>query len=329
MKKARPLQLGAMAGAAALAILGGWWLVDGLPPDDTADTVVATSAATTATSAGSPVPAAQPIGDARPAPDAMLNPSLILVFESALAEAQATGKAAFMAMAPALLAKRLPAELVARAMGLLERYIDMQEAMQALPPPDANDPASLRKTIEARAEVRRRYFAPEEIEGLFGDEIRQDTLMAEKMALARDANLTPEERTAAAQRREEALLTPEQREQRRAFTAQVDVQRQTDAMDARGASAQERFAERSAAYGYEAARQLAALDQENHDWNSRLDQYANAPPEQQAQLRDSLFNERERLRLAGALALRGSRATPSGQNPSPNGAGRTPGRSPS
>ncbi|MBJ2160040.1 lipase secretion chaperone [Variovorax sp. IB41] len=329
MKKARPLQLGAMAGAAALAILGGWWLVDGLPPADAPETVVATSAAAGPGGTVGAVPAAQPIGDARPAPDAMLNPSLILVFESVLAEAQATGKAAFMAMAPALLAKRLPAELVARAMGLLERYVDMQEAMQALPPPDAGDAAALRKTIEARAEVRRRYFAPEEIEGLFGDEIRQDTLMAEKMALARDANLTPEERAAAAQRREEALLTPEQREQRRAFTAQVDVQRQTDAMDARGASAQERFAERSAAYGYDAARQLAALDQENRDWNSRLDQYANAPPEQQEQLRESLFNERERLRLAGALALRGSRSTPSGPNPSPNAAGQTPGRSPS
>ncbi|MDQ0071099.1 lipase chaperone LimK [Variovorax boronicumulans] len=320
MKKARPLQLGAMAGAATLVVLAGWWLVDGLPPADAPDTVVATAAPTGPDGA---VPAtAQPIGDARPAPDAMLNPSLILIFESALAEAQATGKAAFMAMAPGLLAKRLPAELVARAMGLLERYIDMQEAMQALPPPEAGDPASLRKTIEARAEVRRRYFAPEEIEGLFGDEIRQDALMADKMALARDANLTPEEREAAAKRSEEALLTPEQREQRRAFTAQVDVQRQTDAMDARGASAQERFAERSATYGYEAARQLAALDQENQDWNSRLDQYANAPPEQQAQLRESLFNERERLRLSGALALRSAR-------PVPNAASQTPGRSPS
>ena len=315
-----------MAGAAALAILAGWWLVDGQPPADAPQTVVATS---TASGPGGVAPAAQPTGDARPAPDAMLNPSLILIFESALAEAQATSKAAFMAMAPSLLAKRLPAELVARAMGLLERYIDMQEAMQALPPPDTGDPASLRKTIEARAEVRRRYFAPEEIEGLFGDEIRQDTLMADKMALARNANLTPEEREAAAKRSEEALLTPEQREQRRAFTAQVDVQRQTEAMDARGASPQERFAERSAAYGYEAARALATLDQENQDWNSRLDQYASASPEQQAQLRESLFNERERLRLAGALALRGSRPTPSGQNPSPSGAGQTPGRSPS
>lgn len=328
MKKTRPLQLGAMAGAAVLAILGGWWLVDELPPADAPETVAATSAATTGP--GGTTPAMQPPGDARPGPDAMLNPSLIVIFESALAEAQATGKAAFMAMAPGLLAKRLPAELVARAMGLLERYIDMQEAMQALPPPDAGDPASLRKTIEARAEVRRRYFAPEEIEGLFGDEIRQDTLMADKMALARDANLTPEEREAAARRSEEALLTPEQREQRRAFTAQVDVQRQTDAMNARGASAQERFAERSAAYGYEAARQLAALDQENQDWNSRLDQYANAPPDQQEQLRESLFNERERLRLAGALALRGSRPlTQPGQSPAPSAAGQTPGRSPS
>ncbi|MET3498050.1 lipase secretion chaperone [Variovorax boronicumulans] len=322
----RPLQLGAMACAAALAILAGWWLVDEQTPADSPATVVATSAAT---APGAVAPAAQPNGDARPAPDAMLNPSLILIFESALAEAQATGKVAFMAVAPGLLAKRLPAELVSRAMGLLERYVDMQETMQALPPPDTGDAASLHKTIEARAAVRRTYFTPEEIEGLFGDEIRQDLLMADKMALARNTGLTPEQREAAAQRSEEALLTPEQREQRRGFTAQVDVQRQTDAMDARGASPQERFAERSATYGYDTARQLEALDQENKDWSSRLDQYANAPPEQQAHLREMLFNERERLRLAGALALRASRATPSGQAPSPSGAGQTPGRSPS
>jgi lipase chaperone LimK len=314
-------QIGAVAAGVALAAVAGWWLAAGPAPAD--GPAAASSAAIDREGAAPAAPlAAVSASDARPGPDAMLNPSLILIFEGALAEAQATSKATFMAVAPGLLAKHLPAELRARAMGLLERYVDMQEAMQALPPPTSGDPASLRKTIEARAEVRRKYFAPEEIEGLFGDEIRQDTLMADKMALARNANLTPEEREAAAKRSEEALLTPEQREQRRAFTAQVDVQRQTEAMDARGASPQERFAERSTAYGYEAARALATLDQENRDWNNRLDQYANAPPDQQEQLRESLFNERERLRLSGALALRSVR-------PAPSAAGQTPGRSPS
>ena len=317
----RKRQNGAVAAGVALAAVAGWWLAAGPAPAD--GPVAASSAAIGREGVAPAAPLATvPASDARPGPDAMLNPSLILIFEGALAEAQATSKATFMAVAPGLLAKRLPAELRARAMGLLERYVDMQEAMQALPPPTGGDPASLRKTIEARAEVRQKYFAPEEIEGLFGDEIRQDTLMADKMALARNANLTPEEREAAAKRSEEALLTPEQREQRRAFTAQVDVQRQTEAMDARGASPQERFTERSAAYGYEAARALATLDQENQDWNNRLDQYANAPPDQQDQLRETLFNERERLRLSGALALRSVR-------PAPSAAGRTPGRSPS
>ena len=317
----RKLQIGAVAGAVALAILAGGWLAAGPAPADGAVAAPSAAIGREGVALAAP-PAAVPASSARPGPDAMLNPALILIFESVLAEAQATGKAAFLAVAPGLLAKRLPAELRARAMGLLERYVDMQEAMQALPPPHTGDPASLRKTVEARAEVRRKYFAPEEIEGLFGDEIRQDSFMAEKMEIARNASLTAEQREAALRRSEEAWLTQEQREQRRASTAHIDAQKQTDALEARGASPQERFAERSAAYGYEAARGLAALDQENQDWNSRLDQYANAPPAQQAQLRETLFNERERLRLSGALALRSAR-------PAPSGAGRTPGRSPS
>lgn len=316
----RKLQTAAVAGSVALAVLAGWWLAEG-------PAVLAPSARTTATAPpgvtpATGQPAAAPGGasmaGAQPGPDPMLNPSLVLVFESVLAEAQATSKAAFLAAAPALLAKRLPPELIARAMGLLERYVDMQEAMQAIAPPIAGDAGSLRKTLEARARVRGIFFAPEEIEGLFGDEIRQDTLMAEKMVLARNADLTPAERDAAVQRSEEALLTPAQREQRKAFTAHLDVQRQTAAMEARGASAQERFAERSTAYGYEAARALAALDQENLDWNNRLDQYAAATPQQQAQLRETLFNERERLRLGGALALRAARpSSPPSQSGQP------------
>jgi len=317
----RKLQTGAVAGAVALALLAGGWLAAGPAPADGPVAPPAAAAGREGVALAAPT-AAVPASGARPGPDAMLNPALILIFESVLAEAQATSKAAFMAVAPGLLAKRLPTELRARAMGLLERYVDMQEAMQALPPPHAGDPASLRKTVEARAEVRRRYFAPEEIEGLFGDEIRQDSFMVEKMEIARNASLTAEARDAALRRSEEAWLTQEQREQRRASTAHIDVQKQTDALEARGASPQERFAERSAAYGYEAARGLAALDQENQDWNSRLDQYANAPAAQQEQLRETLFNERERLRLSAALALRSAR-------PAPSGAGRTPGRSPS
>ncbi|ODV19119.1 MAG: hypothetical protein ABT25_27120 [Variovorax sp. SCN 67-20] len=232
-----------------------------------------------------------------------------------LSEAHADNKAAFMAKAPALLAKYLREDWRVRALGLLERYVDMQEALTSMQPPAPGDPAQLRRALQAREEMRRRYFAPEEIEGLFGDQIRQDNFMADKLEALANTALTPEQRTAALVRSEQAWLSPEQREVRKEAVAHADVMQQTAALEARGASPQERFAARSEAYGYEVARNLAALDQENQDWNARLDRYAGASEAEQAQLRETLFNETERLRLSGALAMRSAAA----RKPAPPG----------
>ncbi|MDM0111593.1 lipase secretion chaperone [Variovorax sp. J22R133] len=318
-----------MVVGAAVVALGGWWLVaEPAQPDDSAAAAASPGGERVAVA----VAASQPL---RPAsivttgPDHMLNPALLRIFDSVLSEAQATSKAAFMAMAPALLEKHLPAELRVRALGLLERYIDMQEAMRSVAQPDPNDAASMRRALEARAEVRRRYFSPEEVEGMFGDEIRQDNYMAEKLEIIHNASLTPAQRQAALESTETAWLTEEQRKERRETMAHVDVQRQTDELEARGASAQERFAARSALYGSQAATNLANLDRENQEWNQRLDQYANAPAAEQEQLRQSLFDENERMRIDAALALRSSRLTQAGSTPSPSEASRTPGQNPS
>jgi len=297
------------AGGAVLIAVGGGWLAS-LPDDDEPFAV-----ATTATASPAPRPPAQAAAVATAAPDALLNSSLISVFDQVLSEAQADNKAAFMAKAPALLAKYLREDWRVRALGLLERYVDMQEALTSMPPPAPGDPAQLRRSLQAREAMRQRYFAPEEIEGLFGDQIRQDNFMADKLEALANTAMTPEQRTAAVAQSEQAWLSPEQREVRKEAVAHADVMQQTAALEARGASPQERFAARSEAYGYEVARNLAALDQENQDWNSRLDRYAGASEAEQAQLRETLFNETERLRLNGALAMRSAAA----RKPAPPG----------
>ena len=299
------------AGGAALLAAGGGWLAS-LPDDEPL------AVATTATASPEPRPPARAAATATPtaaAPDALLNSSLISIFDQVLSEAHADNKAAFMAKAPALLAKYLREDWRVRALGLLERYVDMQEALTSMQPPAPGDPAQLRRALQAREEMRRRYFAPEEIEGLFGDQIRQDNFMADKLEALANTALTPEQRTAALVRSEQAWLSPEQREVRKEAVAHADVMQQTAALEARGASPQERFAARSEAYGYEVARNLAALDQENQDWNARLDRYAGASEAEQAQLRETLFNETERLRLSGALAMRSAAA----RKPAPPG----------
>ncbi|ODU12735.1 MAG: hypothetical protein ABS94_29395 [Variovorax sp. SCN 67-85] len=294
-----------------LLAAGGGWLAS-LPDDEPL------AVATTATASPEPRPPARAAATATPtaaAPDALLNSSLISIFDQVLSEAHADNKAAFMAKAPALLAKYLREDWRVRALGLLERYVDMQEALTSMQPPAPGDPAQLRRALQAREEMRRRYFAPEEIEGLFGDQIRQDNFMADKLEALANTALTPEQRTAALVRSEQAWLSPEQREVRKEAVAHADVMQQTAALEARGASPQERFAARSEAYGYEVARNLAALDQENQDWNARLDRYAGASEAEQAQLRETLFNETERLRLSGALAMRSAAA----RKPAPPG----------
>lgn len=293
-------------GAAVLLAIGGGWLAAG-PEAIDAPRVAGHDATATVGATAAPNPEPRPMQTAA-TPDALLTGDLIALFDKVLAEAQADSKATLMARAPALLAKYLREDWRVRALGLLERYVDMQEALQALQPPTPGDPAFLRRSLQAREALRRQYFAPEEVEGLFGEQIRQDNFMADKMELLANSKLTPEQRAAALAQSEQAWLSPEQRAVRKDAVAHVDVMRQTEALDARGASPQERFAARSEAYGYEVARGLATLDQETREWNARLDRYANASEAEQAQLRDTLFNDTERMRLSGALAMRASAA---------------------
>ncbi|MDP9899553.1 hypothetical protein [Variovorax ginsengisoli] len=51
---------------------------------------------------------------------------------------------------------------------------------------------------------------------------------------------------------------------------------------------------------------LAAAGARDQEWTARLDRYAAASEAEQAQLRENLFNDTERLRLSGALAMRAS-----------------------
>lgn len=293
------------AGGAVLLAVGGGWLAS-LPDDDEEPLAEARGLAVATTATASAEPRQQQAAPA--APDALLNSALVSIFDQVLSEARADSKATLMAKAPALLAKYLREDWRVRALGLLERYVDMQEALRAMQPPVPGDPAQLRRSLQAREALRRQYFAPEEIEGLFGDQIRQDNFMADKMEALANTALTPEQRTAALVRSEQTWLSPEQREVRKEAVAHLDVMQQTAALDARGASPQERFAARSEAYGYDVARNLAALDQENQEWNVRLDRYAGASRAEQAQLRETLFNDTERLRLNGALAMRSAAA---------------------
>ena len=109
----------------------------------------------------------------------------------------------------------------------------------------------------------------------------------------------------------EAALPEPLRAARQASVAHLAAADQTADLNARHADDATRHAERSARYGEAAAQALARRDEEDRQWQRRLDQYQQAraatgegPALQQ--LRQQLFTPEERLRVDAALALRGA-----------------------
>ncbi|MGN8080934.1 lipase secretion chaperone [Variovorax sp. 22077] len=288
--------------ATALVVAAGaaWWLAGG----EEAPAPAVASAALPAASSAQPAVSTAASGTSPHAPDPLLTPALLRTFEQMLDGSQARDREGLMAEMRAKIDRYLPPEWRVRALGLLERYIDYRIALEALPAASIGDPARLRRILDARAGIRSRYFAPEEVEGLFGAEEKFDRFSVEKLEIERNANLTPEQKRQALVKTEETWLTPEQRADRTASVAQLAVGEQTAALEARGASPQERFEERSKQYGHEAAQRLAALDQQEQDWQSRLSRYAAADEATRAQLQAELFTPQEALRLQAALEMR-------------------------
>jgi len=296
----RKLLLPLAAAAVVLAAGTAWWLAGG----EEAPAPAVVSAALPATSSDLP-DVSRSAPDASPhAPDPLLTPALLRIFEQMLDGSQARDKEGLMAEMRARIDRYLPPEWRVRALGLLERYIDYRNALEALPAANIGDPAGLRRILDARAGIRSRYFAPEEVEGLFAADEKFDRFSVEKLEIERNAGLTAEQKRQALAKTEETWLTPEQRADRVASVAQLAVGEQTAALEARGASPQERFEERSKQYGYEAAQRLATLDRQEQDWQSRLSRYAAADEAARAQLQAELFTPQEALRLQAALEMR-------------------------
>jgi len=293
-----------LATAVVLAAGAAWWLAGG----EEAPAPAVASAALPAASSAQPAVSTAASGTSPHAPDPLLTPALLRTFEQMLDGSQARDREGLMAEMRAKIDRYLPPEWRVRALGLLERYIDYRTALEALPAASIGDPAGLRRILDARAGIRSRYFAPEEVEGLFGAEEKFDRFSVEKLEIERNANLTPEQKRQALAKTEETWLTPEQRADRTASVAQLAVGEQTAALEARGASPQERFEERSKQYGHEAAQRLAALDQQEQDWQSRLSRYAAADEATRAQLQAELFTPQEALRLQAALEMRAADA---------------------
>jgi lipase chaperone LimK len=255
-----------------------------------------------------------PMGSAEGAPvDLFLSADLRQHIEALLLEASAMGDTSDQRVirqrAAALVARHFPADQAVRAAAMVERYIDYRVALGGIrPPADPGDPRALRSAIEARERVRNAWFGLEEKQALFASDDELDHYTLARLEIEHNSALTKIQKERALRDAEAGLSAP-QRAQRADATIHLAVADQTALFDDNGVGERERHAQRQALYGNAAAGQLAQLDREEQNWQSRLSDYDNAKKagasEQELQrVRDLLFSETEQLRLQGALSAR-------------------------
>ena len=314
--RSKPLALS--TAAALLCAAGWWWLVStdapfGVRTAAAPESLVAASGKSLPISAAATLTVRTGEAPASTTSDAFLSPDLRQTFEAMLFEATGGTDMRDLAVLKkrllALVPRYFPAQYIARATALMERYVDYRVALGGLKPPtDPGDPRALRAALDARQQAREQHFTSEEYETLFAQEARLDRYTVARIEIERNSALTTPQKQAALKDAKRGL-SDAQRTERDAATAHINVASQTSGFDAQGTTANERYAQRRAQYGDVAATQLGQLDREESDWQARLNDYAGAQarkasPEQLQLLRQQLFSQQEQLRVEAALAAR-------------------------
>ncbi|MES2321360.1 MAG: lipase secretion chaperone [Pseudomonadota bacterium] len=204
------------------------------------------------------------------------------------------------------LERRLKPGAAAQAKLLLGRYLAYKGALvnveQGLK--DGGDmAATARARMAARQKLRQAYFSAGEIAGLFGFTDAYDADAVARIEISQDPKLSAQQRAdklAAL----DARLSPAMREERDAPTRVVRTEEAVQTMRAAGASDDDVYRLRSAAFSPEGASRLAELDREEAAWKARIATFQNEraaiPAGQQLalqQLRDKHFTADEQRRL--------------------------------
>lgn len=199
---------------------------------------------------------------------------------------------------------RLSPSDAARAEALFERYIDYLNASEALVPS-----ADLPSRLEQLSALRRETLGDELAEAFFGEEEQYTRTVLTEQAILQDRALSPAERQAALESIHQELPEAQRlsREQAVSHHLALEQERQFEQLNI---SPQQRFEERSALYGDEAADRLAQLDLQRQQWQQRVNEYrqqrqqvldlALSSNEQSAalrELRQNLFDDNEQRRV--------------------------------
>ncbi len=206
------------------------------------------------------------------------------------------------------LARRLKPAAAAQATLLLAKYLAYKQALAEEEPglpKGAGLAQSVRDRLDLMRRLRLRHFSVEESAGLFGASDATDTDAIARIDIGQDRTLdgAQKQRKLAAL---DAALPPQARAERAAPLAVATLEETVHGARERGASDDDVYRLRAAAFSPAAADRLAQLDRDEAAWKSRIAAYlaqraalpagADAPALQR--LRDSAFTAQEQRRLS-------------------------------
>lgn len=234
--------------------------------------------------------------------DLVLSPDLIKRFEYHLTavgeKTQAQIKAAIIQDIAAELNERGQKE----ALRILDAYLKFKTALGSVTQPKLGEisGASLAQHFKSVRYLRAQYFQPNEVQALFGNSDEYDDYTAKKLAITQNSGLSSTEREAQLQRLKDTL-SPENRANVEQPVIHLTLAAKEEAARREGASPEAIQQIRTNLVGADAAKRLAALDQEEAAWKTRIQQYKEAlaaDPTRAQQLKGTLFTPKEQLRLA-------------------------------
>ncbi|WP_280529107.1 lipase secretion chaperone [Burkholderia perseverans] len=165
----------------------------------------------------------------------------------------------------------------AEALDVWRRYRAYFDALAQLPADGAVlgnklDPAAMQLALDQRAALADRTLG-EWAEPFFGDEQRRQRHDLERIRIANDTTLSPEQK-AARLAALDAQLTPDERAQQAALHAQQDAVTKIADLQKAGATPDQMRAQIAQTLGPEAAARAAQMQQDDDAWQTRYRAYA-------------------------------------------------------
>ncbi len=204
-----------------------------------------------------------------------------------------------------------------QALALLDQYLDYKRQLIQLERdlPLLADLSALRQREAAVQALRARIFSTDAHQAFFASEEAYNAFTLQRLAIQRDADMTPAAKAAAIDQLRAGL--PEAMQALAASQLQAELRVQVGALQAAGGSPEQVRQLRQQLVGAEATARLENLDQQRLQWQQRLQAYLKEKSRIEAseglsqsdktaainRLEEEGFNPQERLRLQAAAEL--------------------------